>query len=152
MGESRVDKLCAAEEELSLRERQLRELTDPAHMLTSVDATRIAESLVQAKISEGQEATMDDIVAHTMQNMGLDPSLAIGANAAKQEALFDAIEGKTVDEVVADLPGILERMVHAKLQPFKRTEKAVGRNDPCTCGSGRKYKKCKMLGKCQPQK
>ena len=26
--------------------------------------------------------------------------------------------------------------------PFKRTGKKVGRNDPCPCGSGKKYKKC----------
>lgn len=25
---------------------------------------------------------------------------------------------------------------------FKRTEPKVGRNDPCPCGSGKKYKKC----------
>ena len=29
-----------------------------------------------------------------------------------------------------------------KAQPFKRTDKKVGRNDPCPCGSGKKYKKC----------
>jgi tetratricopeptide (TPR) repeat protein len=27
-------------------------------------------------------------------------------------------------------------------QPVKRTEPKVGRNDPCPCGSGKKYKKC----------
>lgn len=27
-------------------------------------------------------------------------------------------------------------------QPFKREEPKVGRNDPCPCGSGKKYKKC----------
>lgn len=27
-------------------------------------------------------------------------------------------------------------------QPFVRSEPKVGRNDPCPCGSGRKYKKC----------
>ena len=27
-------------------------------------------------------------------------------------------------------------------QPFKRDENKVGRNDPCPCGSGKKYKKC----------
>ena len=26
--------------------------------------------------------------------------------------------------------------------PFQRTEPKIGRNDPCSCGSGRKYKKC----------
>ena len=28
-----------------------------------------------------------------------------------------------------------------RLEPI-RTEPKVGRNDPCTCGSGKKYKKC----------
>ncbi|NLY50893.1 MAG: preprotein translocase subunit SecA [Firmicutes bacterium] len=27
-------------------------------------------------------------------------------------------------------------------QPFRRESKKVGRNDPCPCGSGKKYKKC----------
>ena len=27
-------------------------------------------------------------------------------------------------------------------QPFRRTEPKVGRNEPCPCGSGKKYKKC----------
>ena len=30
----------------------------------------------------------------------------------------------------------------AKPQTFKRTEKKIGRNDPCPCGSGKKYKQC----------
>ncbi len=29
-----------------------------------------------------------------------------------------------------------------KPKPFKRTVQKVGRNDPCPCGSGKKYKKC----------
>jgi len=29
-----------------------------------------------------------------------------------------------------------------KPQPVKRKDKKVGRNDPCPCGSGKKYKKC----------
>ncbi|MFP4586893.1 MAG: preprotein translocase subunit SecA [Desulfohalobiaceae bacterium] len=30
----------------------------------------------------------------------------------------------------------------ATKQPYKRKDPKVGRNDPCPCGSGRKYKKC----------
>jgi uncharacterized protein YchJ len=26
--------------------------------------------------------------------------------------------------------------------PIRRSEPKVGRNDPCPCGSGKKYKKC----------
>jgi hypothetical protein len=30
----------------------------------------------------------------------------------------------------------------AALEPYRRAEPKLGRNDPCFCGSGRKYKKC----------
>lgn len=31
---------------------------------------------------------------------------------------------------------------HAAQEPLVRKEDKIGRNDPCPCGSGRKYKKC----------
>jgi len=34
----------------------------------------------------------------------------------------------------------------AKPETFKRSEKKVGRNDPCPCGSGKKYKQCHGRG------
>ena len=37
-----------------------------------------------------------------------------------------------------------EDFLERKPAPFLRTEKQVGRNDPCTCGSGKKFKKCCM--------
>jgi len=33
-----------------------------------------------------------------------------------------------------------------KIETVKRTEPKVGRNDPCYCGSGKKYKKCHGAG------
>ena len=34
----------------------------------------------------------------------------------------------------------------ATAQTFKRDEQKVGRNDPCPCGSGKKFKKCHGAG------
>jgi preprotein translocase subunit SecA len=31
---------------------------------------------------------------------------------------------------------------HAPQEPFRRSAPKLGRNDPCHCGSGRKFKKC----------
>ncbi|MCX6110492.1 MAG: SEC-C metal-binding domain-containing protein [Proteobacteria bacterium] len=31
---------------------------------------------------------------------------------------------------------------HHAVQPFVRATPKLGRNDPCSCGSGKKYKKC----------
>ncbi|MCX6826919.1 MAG: SEC-C metal-binding domain-containing protein, partial [candidate division Zixibacteria bacterium] len=33
-----------------------------------------------------------------------------------------------------------------KAKPFKREGQKIGRNDPCPCGSGKKYKKCHGVG------
>ncbi len=36
---------------------------------------------------------------------------------------------------------------HAGVQaPFRRAEPKLGRNDPCSCGSGKKFKKCHGAG------
>jgi preprotein translocase subunit SecA len=47
-------------------------------------------------------------------------------------------------EAVRKQPLIFSRgeEVEEKQQPVKREGKKVGRNDPCPCGSGKKYKKC----------
>jgi preprotein translocase subunit SecA len=31
---------------------------------------------------------------------------------------------------------------HGEQQPFVRSGRKVGRNEPCPCGSGKKYKQC----------
>ncbi|MCX6830059.1 MAG: preprotein translocase subunit SecA [candidate division Zixibacteria bacterium] len=39
-----------------------------------------------------------------------------------------------------------EASQRGKAKPFKRQAEKVGRNDPCPCGSGKKYKKCHGAG------
>ncbi|MCG2724794.1 MAG: SEC-C domain-containing protein [Elusimicrobia bacterium] len=39
-------------------------------------------------------------------------------------------------------PQALQGGEEQKIETFKRTEIKIGRNDPCSCGSGKKYKKC----------
>jgi preprotein translocase subunit SecA len=39
-------------------------------------------------------------------------------------------------------PGMQDTRERQKPETFVRTEKKVGRNDPCPCGSGKKYKAC----------
>jgi len=50
----------------------------------------------------------------------------------------DAFDGKTPAEMLEDSPGLMP----AKVETYRREEPRVGRNDPCPCGSGKKYKKC----------
>jgi preprotein translocase subunit SecA len=51
--------------------------------------------------------------------------------------------GTAVSEEPADVETLtLPEPADAKAQPFKRFGSKIGRNDPCPCGSGRKYKQC----------
>lgn len=49
-------------------------------------------------------------------------------------------------QLIMELPGVLQALHYARLEEQKprpvRRESEVGRNDPCPCGSGKKYKKC----------
>ena len=35
-----------------------------------------------------------------------------------------------------------EQVAEANDEPFTRSDKKVGRNEPCPCGSGKKFKQC----------
>jgi len=51
--------------------------------------------------------------------------------------------GAGLAEEAADVETLtLPEPAEAKAQPFKRFASKVGRNDPCPCGSGKKYKQC----------
>ena len=51
----------------------------------------------------------------------------------------EQFEGKTPRELMAENP---EMALPGKVETFRREAPKVGRNDPCPCGSGKKYKKC----------
>lgn len=39
-------------------------------------------------------------------------------------------------------PKQLDRFVNGVQEPYVTPDEKIGRNDPCPCGSGKKYKKC----------
>jgi preprotein translocase subunit SecA len=47
-----------------------------------------------------------------------------------------------ITESHAEAGGDGEERPRAKQETVVRTQPKVGRNDPCPCGSGKKYKKC----------
>ncbi|MDZ7292091.1 MAG: SEC-C metal-binding domain-containing protein [candidate division KSB1 bacterium] len=49
----------------------------------------------------------------------------------------ETLQGKTPGEVLGGRP-----LIPQKVETVRRQEPKVGRNDPCPCGSGKKYKKC----------
>jgi preprotein translocase subunit SecA len=61
-------------------------------------------------------------------------------NIQYQHTAFSPGVGDDAGELQADTEG--EVAVAERPQPFVRPGQKVGRNDPCPCGSGRKYKQC----------
>ena len=81
-------------------------------------------------------ATLDDPHA----TAATKPIAPFAKEHAKQVAADDKALTATIDQVLAELPPEVET---ARAAGFTvRAGKQVGRNDPCPCGSGLKYKKC----------
>ncbi|MFZ5491995.1 MAG: preprotein translocase subunit SecA [Pseudomonadota bacterium] len=63
------------------------------------------------------------------------PAGAYDYQHAEASALADPAQPQDADVAVAERPA-------QAAAPFVRGERKVGRNEPCPCGSGRKYKQC----------
>ena len=80
------------------------------------------------------------------QEKGVDMNSAATTNSTQIQELEEewkstprsAFDGQTPSEMLAQNPGLMPQ----KVETYRREEPRVGRNDPCPCGSGKKYKKC----------
>jgi hypothetical protein len=68
------------------------------------------------------------------------------ADAEYDEAEGDEYDEGEYDEGEYDEGEYDEEDAYEAIEPIRREQPPVGRNDPCPCGSGKKYKKC-CLGK-----
>jgi uncharacterized protein len=57
---------------------------------------------------------------------------------------LDIALGEAIDELVGCVAALYELTLplRYKVEPVRHAAPKVGRNDPCPCGSGRKYKHC----------
>jgi len=73
-----------------------------------------------------------------------DPDLLQSLNEQWMATPREAFDGKTPAQLSATDPSLLGIK---KVETYRRPEPRIGRNDPCPCGSGKKYKKCCGRGK-----
>ena len=66
----------------------------------------------------------------------------VGAGPAPRNVSFNDPSATPTAFARGAQPREAEGGVDAKVQTIRREGKKVGRNDPCPCGSGKKYKKC----------
>ncbi len=100
-------------------------------------------AMFHARIATRQRQAADLSRARTVHS-DANAYDALGTAPQPQSPSVDpgAIGGGTTTATQA----ALNRRQAAPAEPVVRTEDKVGRNDPCPCGSGKKYKKCHGVG------
>ncbi len=104
----------------------------------------VDRSQIEDLIKSPQGALLNDFGAFC-EEKGVDPE---GKQDEMSEAVQElheewlqtprpSLEGKKPSEVLEG-----GRLFPQKVETFRREAPKVGRNDPCPCGSGKKYKKC----------
>lgn len=67
--------------------------------------------------------------------------------------MMDTRDGRIYTEALVAQMEIVDRAYMRQMAydptPTQRARRRVGRNDPCPCGSGKKFKRC-CLGKANP--
>lgn len=109
------------EAEAPAAEQKTREKTDE-ELAAEINAVS-PEILAQAKTPQMRKTILD--VYRSM--------LKDGVNVAND---------KEVKKWLKKHPEAMQGGEVQKVETFRRGEPKVGRNDPCLCGSGKKYKKC----------
>jgi hypothetical protein len=125
--------------------------------------TKLADALLGQFADEGVEPVREMVLRRTYDETTSDlmgrlvaVSAALGVSfpeyavwrreaedkLAKQERRMRAMRGSFQAPAAAEPAQARHDYLERKPAPFLRTEKPVGRNDPCPCGSGKKYKKC----------
>ena len=88
---------------------------------------------------------MEDLINKQVFNHLFTTQVAMqNANVQRQEMLAQKgeFDGLPEPEAGGNGEGAKEENKPKKPQTYRRAQAKVGRNDPCTCGSGKKYKKC----------
>ena len=94
----------------------------------------------------------DDELAEELNK--ISPQILAQAKAPQQRDLIISIyrkmliakvdinDDKAVKKWMQKHPEVLQGGDVVKVEPVRREAPKVGRNDPCSCGSGKKHKKC----------
>ncbi len=79
-----------------------------------------------------------------------DPQMRALIIGIYRKMLVDKVDinnDKAVKKWMQKHPEVLQGGETVKVETVRREDPKVGRNDPCPCGSGKKYKKCCGAGK-----
>jgi hypothetical protein len=96
---------------------------------------------IEAQFAKGKKLSIENQINNTVKEV---QRKAKKFEKEIQESLYgdDSFEDEDLDYSPRVLQEYGERASFSPDEPIKRPGPKVGRNDPCPCGSGKKYKKC----------
>ena len=135
-----------ADKEAEFTEERMREI-ERYVLLKVVDSKWIdhIDAMDQLKQGIGLRAVgnEDPVRAYQMEGFDMFSEMIESIQFDTVRYLFGAtIQTKTERERVAVITGTSGGSQPVEKKPIVRKEAKIGRNDPCPCGSGKKYKKC----------
>jgi preprotein translocase subunit SecA len=128
---------------------QLVELIDNDYLIYVMHVEAVQESTGEPDLDRAVYAAADDPVAETTALAGV-MAAEMGTNIAPVEAALPAVAANGAGTNGAPKPKGAEALVKRPNAPdpdalvpiTKAAHEKVGRNDPCWCGSGKKFKFC----------
>ena len=100
-------------------------------------AAKLATNIPKEQFLEQlKEAWRSYVKKHTT----IEDELAAAQDRIASSPFKKAFE--TVGVTEDDIRTILEEIREEKVDPIRYEHAKVGRNEPCSCGSGKKFKKC----------
>jgi len=107
----------------------------PDEVSAGTFAAVLHQSMPRLKLPEHARREAPEVVARFLEYLRESGRVAEGEEWAAE-----------VRRVAAAGPSAVKAEPRAKVEPIRNSDKvrSVGRNDPCPCGSGKKFKKCCM--------
>jgi preprotein translocase subunit SecA len=162
IGEEAFDQLKAEDLNDLLKKEVLKAYREKEGLIGK-DELKNVERLIILQIIDNQWIAHLQDMDHMKEGIGLRGYGQLDPLKEYQKEGF-ALFGELMDRIRAETLGMLFRIQIARrpevlperkkrsmnlshgddsaIATFKRKEKKIGRNDPCPCGSGKKYKKC----------
>ena len=117
-----------------------REAFDLFQEMTGHIRERCVQTIFRMSVHHGAELALTISDRHyakeelkSFEPFGTGPPVAVGKTAAHEETAALTAGGRESEPAGETV---------SEVTPYEREGKKVGRNDPCPCGSGKKYKKC----------
>ena len=115
---------------------------------TAVPAVPVEEKPPSEKTDAELAAELDKMSPQILAQ-AKDPKMRALIISIYRKMLVDGVninDDKEVKKWMKKHPEVLKGGEAVKVETVRREEPKVGRNDPCGCGSGKKYKKCHGAG------